>query len=455
MKIASILFSALMLLTACGGSGLSYLLPAQRYSVGGAVTGLSGSVGLAFGEENLTVTSSGSFQFTGTQPSTVRYDVTVRTQPLTQECSVTNGSGTIDGANITNVQVNCADKNWYVSTFAGSTTGELGDVNAALDVNNNPQLLTVARFNQPSGISFGGVNIVTANRLYRYFFINDSGNQKIKIISLEDNSNYAAGISGTMNGYSSANTNGVWGMIHPLDHTYLSVGADASNSSILKIPDSNSSAAPTTFATGMNNPKGMVKDAAGNLYVADHFNFVIKKITSSGAVTVFAGSLGNAGTDDGQGTAAKFNGPWGLAIDSDQNIYVADTYSNNIRKITPAGLVSTLAGSSTADHGSADGTGSAARFQYPKGVAVDTGGNVYVADTYNNTIRKITPAGVVTTVAGLAGNGNNAYVNGIGSVARFNRPEGIAIDEMNNLYVADFSNNAIRLLQYRIARAGD
>lgn len=244
-------------------------------------------------------------------------------------------------------------------------------------------------------------------------------------------------------------------MIHPLDHTYLSVGADASNSSILKIPDSNSSAAPTTFATGMNNPKGMVKDAAGNLYVADHFNFVIKKITSSGAVTVFAGSLGNAGTDDGQGTAAKFNGPWGLAIDSDQNIYVADTYSNNIRKITPAGLVSTLAGSSTADHGSADGTGSAARFQYPKGVAVDTGGNVYVADTYNNTIRKITPAGVVTTVAGLAGNGNNAYVNGIGSVARFNRPEGIAIDEMNNLYVADFSNNAIRLLQYRIARAGD
>ena len=123
-----------------------------------------------------------------------------------------------------------------------------------------------------------------------------------------------------------------------------------------------------------------------------------------------------------------------MAVDSSGNVYVADTGNDTIRKITPAGVVTTLAGSA-GNVGSADGTGSAARFYYPLGVAVDSSGNVYVADTDNYTIRQITPAGVVTTLAGLAGNSGSA--DGTGSAARFYYPSGVAVDSTGNVYVAD------------------
>src|SRR5439155_12482847 len=128
---------------------------------------------------------------------------------------------------------------------------------------------------------------------------------------------------------------------------------------------------------------------------------------------------GSPGSDDGTASAARFNVSPGVATDSSGNVYVADTYNYTIRKITPAGVVTTLAGLAGFT-GSADGTGSAARFNRPQGVATDSSGNVYVADSSNHTIRQITPAGVVTTLAGLAANPGSA--GGTGSAARFSQP---------------------------------
>jgi sugar lactone lactonase YvrE len=157
-------------------------------------------------------------------------------------------------------------------------------------------------------------------------------------------------------------------------------------------------------------------------------------------MVLVSGKPGFSGTTDGTGTDARFDTPTGLAVDATGNVYVADTQNNTIRKITPAGVVTTLAGSAL-QQGSADGAGSAARFNAPQGVATDPAGNVYVADTGNQLIRQITPAGVVTTIAGLAI--TPGFVNGNGVDARFSKPVGI-VYHGGLLYVADRNNSAVR-----------
>jgi len=165
-----------------------------------------------------------------------------------------------------------------------------------------------------------------------------------------------------------------------------------------------------------------------------------QSINTAYAFTNFAGLPAVSGVNDGTGSAARFFGPTGVALDSAGYLYVADTGNHTIRKITPASEVTTLAGSAGLS-GSADGTGSAARFKNPIGVAVDNAGNVYVGDRDNHTVRMITPAGEVTTLAGSAGLSGSA--DGTGSAARFNYPYSVAVDSGTNLYVADFSNNTI------------
>jgi sugar lactone lactonase YvrE len=189
------------------------------------------------------------------------------------------------------------------------------------------------------------------------------------------------------------------------------------------------------------NPIGMAIDSAGTLYVADAVNSTIRKITPAGMVSTLAGSAGLTGSADGSGAAARFNTPYGVAIDGARNLYVVDTYNNTVRVITPAGVVSTLAGSAGVA-GSADGTGASASFNGPSGVATDSAGNVYVSDMYNNTIRKITPAGVVSTLAGSAGAGGST--DGIGAAASFDVPFGLATDAGGNVYVADMGDATIR-----------
>ncbi len=190
------------------------------------------------------------------------------------------------------------------------------------------------------------------------------------------------------------------------------------------------SADGTGGAARFGSPTGMAVDSAGNVYVADSSAATIRKITPAGVVSTLAGSPGQSGSADGTGGAARFNDPLGVAVDGAGNAYVADTFNDTIRMITPAGVVTTLAGA-PGQRGSADGTGSAARFAYPEGVAVDGAGNVYVADSANDTIRMITPAGVVTTLAGSPGQYGSA--DGTGSAARFVGPEGVAVDGAGNV----------------------
>jgi sugar lactone lactonase YvrE len=191
-----------------------------------------------------------------------------------------------------------------------------------------------------------------------------------------------------------------------------------------------------------NYPTGPAVDAAGNVYIADSIDDTVRKVTPGGLVTTLAGSYAEEGDADGTGAAAGFFSPRGMAVDAAGTVYVCDTGNNRIRKITPSGAVSTLAGSLLDLPGSADGTGAAARFFAPTTLVADAGGNLFVADTGNHTIRKITPAGVVTTLAGSAGLSGSA--DGTGAAALFRSPAGIAIDGAGTLYVADQTNHTIR-----------
>jgi len=191
-----------------------------------------------------------------------------------------------------------------------------------------------------------------------------------------------------------------------------------------------------------NEPTGVAVDGAGNVFVADTGNATIRKITPDGVVTTLAGLERTWGNTDGAGSAARFNRPWGIAVDRFGNLYVADQTANTIRKIAPDGMTTTLAGLANFT-GSSDGVGSAATFNHPMGVAVDPAGNVYVADFDNLTVRRVTPDGRVTTVAGLTGSLGSA--DGTGSECRFNYPTGIAVDSSGRLYVSDSWNQTIRL----------
>ncbi|HXA48543.1 MAG TPA: NHL repeat-containing protein, partial [Burkholderiaceae bacterium] len=203
----------------------------------------------------------------------------------------------------------------------------------------------------------------------------------------------------------------------------------------------------TGSAAGFNAPDGIGTDSQGNIYVADIVNSTIRKITPAGVVSTFAGKAGVRGSADGTGSAASFNNPTGVATDVSGNVYVADATNSTVRKITPAGVVTTLAGTAGVP-GIADGTGPAAQFGSLSGVVTDAAGNVFVAD--QQTIRKITPGGVVTTLAGQQTPGISGSADGVGAAARFGGITGIATDAAGNIYVTDTQNHTIR----KVTQAG-
>jgi sugar lactone lactonase YvrE len=226
--------------------------------------------------------------------------------------------------------------------------------------------------------------------------------------------------------------------------------ADTGNGAIRKIAASGTNWVTTTLVKP-GVPGGVALDRAGDLYVADSGNNVIRRVVWSGTnwvASVLAGSVGEAGSVDGpQGTnAALFNYPRGIAWSANGLLYVADSLNNSVRQTTAAGVVTTLAGAAGGP-GRADGLQDQARFNAPLGLAVDGGHNVYVADSQNNAIRRVTPAGLVTTLAG-APTGLAGSADGDGTNAAFNSPAAVAVDAQTNIYVADSFNNEIRKLAW-------
>jgi serine/threonine-protein kinase len=287
-----------------------------------------------------------------------------------------DASGNVYIADVGNNVIRKMDTTGLVTTFAG-----IGGVKGSTNGFNS-----LATFNKPFGVATDAAGNV---------YVADAGNNLIRM----------AGTAGMVS-------------------TFAGTGIAGSSN----VADS------VTF----NSPLGVTVDGSGNVYVADYENNLIRKVSQAGIVSTLAGS-GAKGADDGLDTAATFNLPEAVAADGSGNVYVADNGNDLIRKITPAGQVSTFAGSG--QPGKSDGTGTSASFNSPFGIAVDAAGNVYVADSGNNLIRKITPDGAVTTIAGSGSRGAN---DGTGKAASFNTPAGIAVDKSGNIYVADENNNLIR-----------
>jgi len=198
----------------------------------------------------------------------------------------------------------------------------------------------------------------------------------------------------------------------------------------------------TGGAARFNGPQGIAADAAGNLYVAEGPSATIRKITPQGVVTTLAGTRGAVGYADGNGAAARFNGPSRLVVDSNGVLYVTDSGNSVIRRVAPNGVTTTLAGDGTC--GSANGPGNVARFCRPTGITLDRLGNLWVADTGNHLLRRIDAAGNVTTVAGTQGVCGSR--DGASDQAQFCDPQDVGVDKWNNVYVVDTSNSTIRMV---------
>jgi len=318
-----------------------------------------------------------------------------------------------------------------VHTFAGSGTAGSADGTG-----------TAASFNGPSGLAMDGSG--------NLFVIGLSSNLIRKITPAGIVTTFAgSGTAGSADG-----TGTEASFFGPGDLAFDSNGnlfvVDYKNHLIRKITPSgvvttfagsgtNGSADGTGTAASFHYPFGIDIDSNDNLFIGDYANHLIRKITPAGVVTTFAGG-GTSGSADGTGTAASFNAPTGLSFDSDGNLFVVEWGGNKIRKITPAGVVATFAGSGS--RGSTDGTGTDASFDYPLGIAIDNNNNMYIADSYNHKIRKITPSGVVTT---FAGSGTAGSADGTAATASFNYPYGIAMGQNNvTLYVAEYGGHLIR-----------
>ncbi|MCX6887774.1 MAG: putative Ig domain-containing protein, partial [Verrucomicrobia bacterium] len=316
-----------------------------------------------------------------------------------------------------------------VSTLAGSTSGFADGTGAA------------AHFNSPYAVAVDASGNV---------YVADSLNNRIRKVAPAGSVTTLAGsgIAGSADGVgAAAKFNFPQGVaVDAAGNVYV---ADGGTHCIRKVTPEGvvttlaGSGAPgfangTGAAVQFNAPNGVAVDSSGNIYVADMGNNRIRKVTPEGVATTLAG-LGTSGFADGPAATAQFRSPYGVAVDASGNVYVADSFNNRIRKVTTNGVVSTLAGSGT--YGFADGSGAVARFSAPFGVAVDAGGNVYVADYLGNRIRKVTPEGVVTT---FAGSGTSGFVDGTPPEAMFSSPFSVAADTSGNVYVADMGNNRIR-----------
>jgi uncharacterized protein (TIGR03437 family) len=200
----------------------------------------------------------------------------------------------------------------------------------------------------------------------------------------------------------------------------------------------------TSSSAQLWSPENVTTDASGNLYIADRGNHVIRKVTPDGVITTFAGTgqLGSSG-DGGPATAATFNEPTGLAFDATGNLYIADANNHRIRKITPQGIISTVVGNGTDEFAGDGGPATQASLNLPIAVTFDKAGNLYITDTLNNRIRKVTTNGAIQSIAGVTLNGYTGD-GGLATQAQLNFPTGVVVDDAGNVFIADTSNHRVR-----------
>lgn len=287
----------------------------------------------------------------------------------------------------------------------------------------------VARFNQPGAVAVDGKGTV---------YVADSFNGRIRKISARGNVTTLGPFVGVVFALAVDEE----GSVYVARDAIQKITPGGQLLTIAGVAGSSGSSDGTGSAARFEDVMGLAVDAAGNIYAADSGSHIIRKITPEGVVTTIAGLAGSPGSSDGSGSTARFKGPHGIAIDRNGDLFVADSFNSTIRRIDPSGVVTTVAGNAGDDGGIADGPGSSARFNVPLGVAAGENGTIYVADTFNHTIRTISPERVVETLAGRPNEpGSN---DGTGSAARFFRPYDVAVDASGIVYVADSWNHTIR-----------
>jgi hypothetical protein len=476
----------------------------DTYTIGGSISGLGSGQSVSLlnnGADALAVSANGTFNFATSVAYNGSYSVTVGTQPSGQTCSLAAGTGSGSGvvANISSVQITCSTNTYTVGgTLSGLGSGQqvtlLNNAGNALTLTangtftftspvayNGSYAVTVGT--QPTGqtctasaasgsgvvANVGTVQITCSANTYtiggtlsslgsslQVTLLNNGGNAKTLTANgsftfstpVAYGGSYSVTVSTQPTGQTCTLTNATGSGVAA---NVSNVGVSCATSTQYPLlagretcPATDPVAIDGTGAAASvpYNGAGEAYDAAGNLYVMTSY-LTLVKITPAGVVTTIAGTYFNGGSpsaQDGTGSGASFGSVRGMAVDASGNIYLSDT--NAIRKVTPVGVVTTFAGSITGPFtaGYTDGPGTTARFSSPQGLAIDATGNIFVAD--NNVIRKITPAGDASTYAGVAAGGG--YVNGNLSTAQFNTPKSLVFDASGNLFVVDSLNNVIR-----------
>jgi NHL repeat len=298
--------------------------------------------------------------------------------------------GTLYVADTGNNKVRRIGTGGTISTFAGTGTAGAGGDGAAA---------TAATLSGPTGVAVDAAGNV---------LIGDTANNKVRRVAT----------SGTISTFAGTGTAGGAGD-----------GAAAT-------------------AAQLSAPRGVAVDSAGVVYIADYGNFKVRRVSASGTISTFGGTgvqgsaLGTVG-DGGAATSAQLNQPWNVTVDSAGNVYVADTENHKIRKVTPSGTISTLAGTGTAGSTGDGGPATSAQLDTPQGVAVDADGNVFIADSRSNKVRKVTPAGTISTYAGTGAAGATGD-GGPATAAKLDYPRTVTVDAAGVLYIADNANHTIR-----------
>lgn len=409
-------FALLTLLAACGGGGSgdggsTPPITVPAFTVGGTLTGLIAPAQLTItlnGGAGLLLSTAGSFKFANALPSGTNYAVTITAQPAGQNCMITNGSGVLAGE-VANVTITCA------STPPPVVMATIGGTIAGM---NSGTTLTLVN-NGVAPVTYGGSGA--------FSFSSTQGDAYELSVARNPSGQWCQVIGGA--GIATAAT--------------TPVTVTCQSAQLVQLAGSGGGAGSADGIgtnSRFNRPMGMVVDSAGNLFVADRDNLVIRKISPAGVVTTFAGSAGQLAHVDATGTAARFGMPIGLAIDSSDNLYVTDGWFSNVRKISSAGVVTTVV-SKAAMLGVPDAAPGPGQ-NVITGIVRDSDGTLYIADSGARVIRKRMPDGTVSILAGQEGPCGHA--DGAGSVATFCIPTAMALDAGGNLVVIDAGNQLVR-----------